>query len=1245
MFRWALLCLVTLVFAGPLYAGPVRRARRSPRPLPQQTEVLFLSSLDPDLPDVAAMIEQAEAQILTGSSRPVRFSLEYLDFSSALADPSRGKALASYLLDKYRGESFQLVVAVGEDTVMFAEPMQPKLFPGGTLLFFVVNPQSTSLWLNQSPPITGVIRETNYLPTLQLALRQNPGTSRVIVVAGSSDGEKIDLQIARKQFKPYESNLKFEYLTDIGLTELTPRLAAAQPGSVILFLDFATDSNGEQFIPARILPSISKAAARPIYGTFSSVVGNGVVGGSVADLADVGRTLGQDGSRILKGEKAEDILVTTGDFQHFMIDWRQLHRWGIPEDEVPANSVLMNWEYSPWERYRWRILGLSAVLLLQTLLIVLLLLNISNRKRTQAVLRQKEAELAEAQSLARLGNWMWDTKTKVLSWSEELYRIHGLDPKMPPPSAEELPRLFTPESWSRLSTAMRDDQKTGYVQELDLEVVRPDGSKRWVTTRGAVVTDPSGHVTYLHGTTQDITDRKKADEARFRLADIVESSDDAIISKDLKGIILSWNRGAEQTFGFSEAEAVGRSINLIIPPELRAEEETILLNTRAGQKLEHYETVRVTKTGKKLDVSLTISPLRDAADKIVGSSTISRDITDRKRAQEELEKSEERFSRIFRQSPTALALASAGSFQYLDVNETFEQISGYPRRELIGKSALKIGLQMEPLEKGRLVQLLQEKGSLRNMECQFRAKDGRLVVGLLSAELIEIAGESCVLTVVADITDRKEVEAKLEVSQSRMAGIVDSAMDAIIAVDHDQQIVLFNAAAEKMFGCSEHEAIGHSLAQFIPERFRTGPGAYVRRFGETGITNRIMGPQSSLWAMRSNGEEFPIEASISHVENAGKKLFTVIIRDVTERRRAEQAAAESEKRFRLIANTAPTLIWMAGPDKLCDYFNQTWLEFTGRPLEEELGNGWAEGVHPDDLHKCMDVYNRHFDRREKFRMEYRLRHHDGDYRWIFDLGVPRFNSDGSFAGYVGCCTDITDLKLARATVIEFSGRLLRAGEEERARVARELHDDINQRLALLANGLQEAEQSASRDRGASQTKALHALWKLTNEIATDIQHMSHQLHPSKLHYLGLTTTVRQLCNEFAQQNKTEIECIVKPLPEDLDENISLNLFRTVQESLRNAVKHSHARHVKVELGCQSDVIHLRISDDGVGFDPEEPRMNHGLGLISMRERLRSIGGEFSISSKPSLGTLVEGTVPFAAKDPSELTVVDPTDAA
>ncbi len=1048
------------------------------------------------------MIEQAETRILSGSDQPVHFSFEYLESTSSFGDPSRQKATAAYFLEKYRGQTFDLVIAINEETVALAEQMRAKLSPDAALLFFVVNPKDPSSWLSQKPGRTGVIREVNYLPTLQLALLQNPGTAHVVVVSGSSDAEKLDAKLASEQFRVYESNLEFQYLSNLQFSELGPRLQHVPPDGIILFLDFITDSHGEQFIPARILPAISKAADRPIYGTFSSVVGGGVVGGSVADLGEVGRVLGDDGVRILKGDKPESIAVTTGDFQHYMVDWRQLHRWGFPESQLPKGSDVRYAEYSPWELYRWRILGIFALLLIETVLIVLLLRNIANRKRAQETLRRKDEDLAEAQRLARVGSWLWDMKNEAVTWSEELYRIHGLDPKSPLPSYKEFAHFFTPESWERLSITIKRALQTGFIQALDLEVVRPDGSTRWVAAGGEAVRDATGRVTYLRGTVQDITDRRQADEARFRLASIVQSSDDAIISRNLDGIIVSWNRGAEHVFGFTEAEAIGQPITLIIPSELRGEEEAILQKTRAGEKVEHYETVRITKQGKQINVSLTISPMRDAAGTIVGASKIARDITNQRRAEEELKKSEERFSKAFRQSPMALSLASANTNRYLDINKAFERMWGYARADAVGKSALEIGLWVNPAQRARLTYKLQSEGSLREAECEWRTKDGRTLIALVSVELIESGGEPCFLAVVADITDRK---------------------------------------------------------------------------------------------------------------------------------RAEQALLESERRFRLMANTAPVMIWTSGLDELCDYVNQRWIEFTGRPLAAELGTGWLEGVHPQDLAACMSTFSNAFNAHQPFQMQYRLRRHDGQYRWILDVAVPRFNLDDSFAGYIGSCIDITDQKVAGEVLFNVGRKLIEAQEEERRRIARELHDDINQRMALLANGLQEVGQAISSNEDATQKKELRDLWQLTNEIATDIEHMSRQLHPSKLHYLGLAAAVRDLCHEAARQLKIEIECVVRDLPEDLDEGTSLSLFRTLQESLRNVGKHSHAHQVKVELTRRLGMILLSVTDDGAGFDTDDVENNRGLGLVSMRERLRSVGGEFSISSGPSQGTRVEGYVPAILK--------------
>jgi PAS domain S-box-containing protein len=344
-------------------------------------------------------------------------------------------------------------------------------------------------------------------------------------------------------------------------------------------------------------------------------------------------------------------------------------------------------------------------------------------------------------------------------------------------------------------------------------------------------------------------------------------------------------------------------------------------------------------------------------------------------------------------------------------------------------------------------------------------------------------------------------------------------------------------------------------------------------------------------------------------------------------RAAVENLRESEERFRLVANTAPVMIWMSGIDKLRTYFNQPWLDFTGRALAEELGNGWAEGVHAQDLDQCLKIYTQRFDARESFEMEYRLRRSDGEYRWIVDLGVPRFSPDGAFAGYIGSCLDVTERKLAQEALSTVSRRLIEAHEEERTWLARELHDDVDQRLALVTVNLDvlKREIPDSADEALRQVSDVREQLK---DLGSDVQALSHRLHSSKLQYLGLTAAARAFCREFSERKSVQIDLECDAFPRTTPEEISLCLFRVLQEALQNASKHSGSQHYQVSIRYVGTNICLTVSDSGIGFDLQQAMCGRGLGITSMRERLKLVDGELTIGPQTPSGTVVRARVPI-----------------
>jgi signal transduction histidine kinase len=271
--------------------------------------------------------------------------------------------------------------------------------------------------------------------------------------------------------------------------------------------------------------------------------------------------------------------------------------------------------------------------------------------------------------------------------------------------------------------------------------------------------------------------------------------------------------------------------------------------------------------------------------------------------------------------------------------------------------------------------------------------------------------------------------------------------------------------------------------------------------------------------------------------------------------------------------------------------------------------------------------------RNPYSAEFRIVRPDGTLRWLASSGTFYYAHDGQPERMLGMAVDITERKLSQAALANLSRRLIEAQERERTRIARELHDDIGQRLAMLTIDLEQLPGDYP-DLAVEIRNRVSELWKRTSELATDIQFLSHKLHSSKLQYLGIAAAMRGFCREFGEQQNVRVDFRCHDVPRSLPPDLSLCLFRVLQESLHNSAKYSGVRDFDVRLWGTPDEIHLTVSDSGVGFDREAAKRGPGLGLVSMEERLKLLNGTLSIESKPHLGATIHARGPVRSGDDS-----------
>jgi PAS domain S-box-containing protein len=498
----------------------------------------------------------------------------------------------------------------------------------------------------------------------------------------------------------------------------------------------------------------------------------------------------------------------------------------------------------------------------------------------------------------------------------------------------------------------------------------------------------------------------------------------------------------------------------------------------------------------------------------------------------------------------------------------------------------------------------------------------------------QIIGVSCAAF---DITERKQAEVALQESRQLFEYFMQYSPATAFIKDESGRYVYVNSLIESTFGRSRNEWIGKTDFDLFPTA-----AAQQWRNNDLQVLTEGKTIQAIETVPQEDGEHYYLSFKFTLQNSEGQTLLAGMSLDITEEKRVEAALRESEARFRHLADTAPVLIWMSDSTKLCNYFNKSWLDFTGRTMAEELGNGWTENIYADDLQRSLEIYTTSFDARREFKMEYRLRRFDGEYRWMLDHGIPRYTLDGEFIGYIGSCIDIHDRKDVEEKIRHLNEELeyrvkqrteqLQATNKELEAFSYSVSHDLRAPLRHI-NGFVDLLQKRIGASPALDKTSLHYLKTISDttkeagKLVDDLLSFSRMGRTEmRLTTLDLGQLLQEVQRDMQQDlEDRNIDWQIDSLPIVQADPTMLRLV--LRNLVENAVKYTRPRsQAKIEINstCTEHETIICVRDNGVGFDMQyvnklfgvfqrlhtnEQFEGTGIGLANVQRIIHRHGGK------------------------------------